>query len=252
MAYQDITFSSSDGVAIITFDRPQVLNALSPLLISEWLAIMQKLQTDLSIKVLIVKGNGRAWSAGVDLQALNAGIQDGQFAADQILIDGCEVIRLLQSSSFVTIASVNGFCFTGATELMMAFDLVYAADEAKIGDTHAKWGIAPKWGMTQRLPQRVGFQKAMEMSFTCVPVSGIEAEQIGLVNKSVPLDKLDAYVDNIAVQIASNSAQTVAAMKKLYYQGMHTTLSEGLSIEYQADINITDRGEFLKSFKANK
>ena len=252
MAYQDIIFSNVDGIARITFNRPHVLNALSPQLMSEWLDAMKKISVDNSIKVLIVKGEGRAWSAGVDLQALNEGIQGGQFSSDQILLDGCEIIRLLQSINAVTIAAVNGFCYTGATEMMMAFDLVYAANEAKIGDTHAKWGIAPKWGMTQRLPQRVGFQKAMEMSFTCIPVDGIEAERIGLVNKSVPLTELDIYVDGVAKHILGNSAQTVSAMKNLYYQGMHTTLKEGLAIEYQADVQINDRQEFLLGFKENK
>ncbi len=252
MIYNDISLTISGGIARLILNRPSVLNALSPNLMAEWLDALQKINVDKSVKVLIVRGEGRAWSAGVDLQALNESIKGGQFAADQILLDGCEVIRLMQSLDAVTIACVNGFCFTGATEMMLAFDLIYAANEAKIGDTHAKWGIAPKWGMTQRLPLRVGLLKAMELSFTCVPVSGQEAERIGLVNKSLPLADLDAFVDGVAAQICSNSAQTIAAMKALYYQGSYGTLSDGINIEYNADIQISDRAEFLKDFKENK
>ena len=103
--------------------------------------------------------------------------------------DGIAVIHLLENMPQVTIAMLNGYCFTGAMEIMMAFDLVVAADEAKIGDTHTKWGIPPKWGMTQRLMDQVGMRKAKELSFTAQAISGKEAEKIGLVNKSIQILK---------------------------------------------------------------
>jgi enoyl-CoA hydratase/carnithine racemase len=252
MTYQDIIFTVEGAIARIKFNRPTVMNALSPQLVQELLAAVKTIAADDTIKVMIVTGEGRAWSAGVDLQALNASIQGGQFSADQILKDGLEFINIMQTMPKVAIAQVNGFCFTGALEFMLAFDLVYAAEEAKIGDTHAKWGIAPKWGMTQRLPQKVGILKAHEMSFTAQAISGKEAEKIGLVNKAVPLEKLEETVNQVATQILSNSAQGIAAMKELYYKGMHTTLKEGLDIEYNAHYIINDRQEFLQGFKENK
>lgn len=252
MQFENLLYSQADGIARLTLNRPEKMNALSPQLVAELKTAAHHVAQDQSVKVLIVNGAGRAWSAGVDLQALNASIQGGQFAADQILRDGNEFIHTLQTMPKVAIAMVNGFCYTGATELMLAFDLIYAAEESKIGDTHTKWGIAPKWGMTQRLPQMVGILKARELSFTAQPVSGREAERIGLVNRAVPLAELEATVNEVAHQILDNSAQAIAAMKSLYYQGMHTTLREGLNIEYEAQFAINDREEFLRNFRENK
>lgn len=252
MAYQDIIYTAEGAVARIKFNRPSVMNALSPNLVQELLDATKKIALDDAIKVMIVSGEGRAWSAGVDLQALNASIQGGQFSADQILKDGLEFIHIIQTMPKVAIAQVNGFCFTGALEFMLAFDLAYAAEEAKIGDTHSKWGIAPKWGMTQRLPQKVGILKAREMSFTAKSISGKEAEKISLVNRAVPLEQLESAVNQVVEQILSNSAQGIAAMKELYYKGMHTTLKEGLEIESDAHYIINDRQEFLQGFKENK
>jgi enoyl-CoA hydratase/carnithine racemase len=158
----------------------------------------------------------------------------------------------MQNMPQPTIAQVHGHCYTGATELMLLFDLIVAAEDAKIGDTHAKWGILPKWGMTQRLPRLVGSLKAKEMSFTCKPVTGKEAERIGLVNRAVPLETLDATVLELANDILQNSAQTIAAMKHLYNEGLDTTLAEGLRIESEFKTDITDRTEFLRGFEKNK
>lgn len=252
MNYQDILISKENQIAKITLNRPNVLNALSPNLVAELKEATLEIANDSNIKVLIVTGAGRAFSAGVDLQALNESINGGQFDADQILIDGKAFIDTIQTMPQVAIAMVNGFCFTGAMEFMLAFDLIYAAEDAKIGDTHAKWGIAPKWGMTQRLPQLVGILKARELSFTTQAVLGKEAERIGLVNRAFPADILEKEVYQIAEQILTNSAQGIAAMKSIYYQGMMRTLQEGLEIEYNAKINITDREQFLKDFRENK
>ncbi len=250
--YQDIIVNQANGIARVTLSRPSVLNAISPNLISELTDATQKIAADDSVKVLIVTGEGRAWSAGVDLKALNESIQGGQFSNFEVMEMGADFIKTLQAMPQVTIAMVNGFCYTGATEFMLAFDLIYAADEAKIGDTHAKWGIAPKWGMTQRLQHKVGLSKAMELSFTTEAISGKEAERIGLVNKSVPLLDLEKTVDAVAAKIMGNSAQTIAAMKSLYYFGANHGLAKGLEYEWQSEIAITDREEFLRNFAVNK
>ncbi|MFN8357529.1 MAG: enoyl-CoA hydratase/isomerase family protein [Spirosomataceae bacterium] len=250
--YENLLFSQADGIARITLHRPAVLNALSPGMIAELRDAVSKVAQDDSVKVLVVTGTGRAWSAGVDLKALNESIQGGHFSNFEVMEMGKAFIETLQAMPQVTIAQVNGHCYTGATELMLAFDLVYAAHEAQIGDTHAKWGIAPKWGMTQRLAQKVGLMKAMELSFTTLPVSGQEAERIGLVNKAVPLAELESTVNQVAERIKGNSAQTIAAMKQLYYYGAHQGLAQGLQHEWQADFKITDREEFLRNFEKNK
>jgi len=250
--YKYVTYHQNGPIAVIILNRPEAMNALNPQLIVELRKALTEVAKDEDAEVLIVTGAGKAWSAGIDLKAMNAGIEEGIFTSDKILRDGEEIIRLLTTMPIPTIAAVNGYCYTGAMELMMCFDIVIAANEAKIGDTHAKWGVLPKWGMSQRLSQLVGPMKARELSFTCEPISGEEAERIGLVNKAVPLADLDDTVSDMVNKILKNSSQTIAAMKHLYFTGEQTTLKEGLQAELDYDVAITDRVAFLRDFSNNK
>jgi enoyl-CoA hydratase len=252
MVYKDIILEQQGTITIITLNRPASLNALTPLMIRELKNALKNISTDTNCKVLILKGAGRAFSAGVDLKAMNESLVGGQFTSYEIIQEGNEIANILRTMPQPAIVQVHGHCYTGATELMMFFDLIVAAEDAKIGDTHAKWGIMPTWGMTQRLPRLVGIMKAKELSFTCKPISGKEAERIGLVNRAVPLEELDKTVLELANDILQNSAQTIAALKHLYNEGIHTTLEEGLKIETDYKVQITDRTEFLRAFEKNK
>ena len=252
MEYQDIIIEQQGAITIITLNRPASLNALTPLMIRELKNALKNISTDTNCKVLILKGAGRAFSAGVDLKAMNESLVGGQFTSYEIIQEGNEIANILRMMPQPAIVQVHGHCYTGATELMMFFDLIVAAEDAKIGDTHAKWGIMPTWGMTQRLPRLVGIMKAKELSFTCKPITGKEAERIGLVNRAVPLEELDKTVLELANEILQNSAQTIAALKHLYNEGIHTTLEEGLKIETDYKVQITDRTEFLRAFEKNK
>ena len=250
--YEHLIYQQNGPIAVIMLNRPEVMNALSPALISELLKAMTKIASDNSVKVVVVTGAGRAWSAGVDLKALNEGIKEGKFDADEMLKEGNSLMHLIQTMPKPVIAAVNGFCYTGALELLMSFDIIIAAEEAKIGDTHTKWGMIPKWGMSQRLSQLIGPLKARELSFTAEPITGKEAARIGLVNMAVPLEDLDNKVGEIVKKILGNSAQTIGAMKHLYYEGEQNSLKEGLQIEQDFDLAITDRAEFIKDFAKNK
>lgn len=250
--YQDINIETQGAITTIILNRPASLNAMTPNMVSELKTALKAIAADANCKVFILKGAGRAFCAGIDLKAMNETLIDGQFTADQIIIDGNEIAQIIRTMPQPAIAQVHGHCYTGATELMMFFDLIYVAEDTKIGDTHAKWGIMPTWGMTQRLPRLVGTLKAKEMSFTCKPISGKEAASIGLANKAVPLEELDTTVLNIANDILQNSAQTIAALKQVYNEGMHTTLAQGLQIETNFKTEITDRADFLKAFEKNK
>ena len=252
MPYQDILVETKEAITIITLNRPASLNALTPTMIRELKSALKLIAADSNCKVLILKGAGRAFSAGVDLKAMNESLVGGQFTSYEIIQEGNDIAQILRTMPQPAIVQVHGHCYTGATELMMFFDLIIAAEDAKIGDTHAKWGIMPTWGMTQRLPRLVGIMKAKELSFTCKPITGKEAERIGLVNRAVPLEELDKTVIDLANDILQNSAQTIAAMKHLYNEGIHSTLEEGLKIETSYKVEITDRTEFLRGFEKNK
>lgn len=252
MEYKDIILEQHDAIAVVILNRPASLNALTPLMIRELKQAFTALSADANCKVVILKGAGRAFSAGVDLKAMNESLVGGQFTQYEIIQEGNELAKIIRTMPQPVIGQIHGHCYTGATELMMFLDMNIAAEDAKIGDTHAKWGIMPTWGMTQRLPRLIGINKAKELSFTCKPITGKEAERIGLVNRAVPLEELDKTVLELANDVLQNSAQTIAALKHLYNEGIHTTLEEGLKIETEYKVQITDRAEFLKAFEKNK
>lgn len=248
MTLTQIILERQNTTAWIKLNRPDKLNALTPTMLQEWKKTLEELATDNTCNVVVVSGEGRAFSAGVDLSVFE---EMSIIAGNAMHTDGMQIMHLLETMPQATIAMVNGFCFTGAMEIMMAFDLVIAAEEAKIGDTHAKWGIQPTWGMTQRLQRQVGLRKAKELSFTAQAISGEEAARIGLANKAVPLKDLKSTVEAMANRIAGNSAQTIAAVKELYQYGSLHTHQEGRDFEQQYKVEITDKAEDLKNFKKN-
>lgn len=241
-----IKLDRQDSVAWITLNRPDKMNALTEVMLKEWRTVLEELQKDETCRVIVVTGEGRAWSAGVDLAVFQRIKIEPGFESWE---DGQEIMHILEHCPQVTIAMLNGYCFTGAMEIMMAFDLIVAAEEAKIGDTHTKWGIPPKWGMTQRLQAQVGLRKAKELSFTAKAISGIEAARIGLINKAVPLEELKETTDTLIAQILENSAQTIAAVKTLYQYGSTHTLREGMIYERDYKMELTDKVDALKDFK---
>lgn len=246
MELTELRYQQQAEIAWIELYRPDKLNALTEVMLREWRALLEQLAGDTSCRIVVVCGAGRAWSAGVDLSMFqNVKIEPGFQAWE----DGMAIMELLETMPQVTIAMLNGFCFTGALEILMAFDLVIAANEAKLGDTHTKWGILPKWGMTQRLAHQVGLRKAKELSFTARTFSGKEAAELGLVNQSVPLADLRSTVETLAGKILDNSAQTISAVKQLYHFGSRHSLQEGLNYERDYEMELTDKKEELKNFK---
>ena len=143
---------------------------------------------------------------------------------------------------------VNGYCLTGALEAFMACDVIIASETAIFGDTHAKWGLRPTWGGSQRLPRAIGAMKAKELAFTADMLSAQEAERIGLINKVVPADKLEEATKELAEKMLSNSRGSIAAYKYLIDQGMKADLATGLKLEAEAIITIEDTQERLQSF----
>ena len=158
------------------------------------------------------------------------------------------VTALLSTMPKPTVARVNGHCFTGALELVLACDLAVVVDEAKLGDTHAKFGLRPTWGMSQRLPRLVGMVRARELSYTARTFSGAEAAAMGMVTRSVPRDDLDQAVDELVGALAANSAGSLAAYKDLYREALERPLGEGLAYEAATTYPIPDMGERLAGF----
>ena len=157
-------------------------------MLDELTVALGALADDRQITVVVLTGAGRAFSAGVDLNALAGHPLDGGAVGDVLDAPARRAIALLATMPKIVVAKINGFCFTGALELALACDLIVAADEARFGDTHTKFGLRPSWGMSQRLIRLVGIARARELTYTARTFSGIDAAAWGLAVRSVPRD----------------------------------------------------------------
>ena len=175
-----------DGLATLTLNRPEKLNSLNVEMFVELRAHVDQIarETD-RIGLVVVRGAGKCFSAGHDLADIAKGERPPKPNFQS------ETIERLADLPQPVISAVHGHCYTGALELALAGDLIVAAESAKFADTHARWALTPIWGMSQRLPRRVGPSKAREMMLTCRTYSGVEAAAMGLANICVPDDSFD-------------------------------------------------------------
>lgn len=232
------------GAATLTLNRPDKLNALNVELFAELDAHVRRLadETD-TVGLVILRGAGRCFSAGHDLGDIATGekLPEPNFQS--------KVIERLADLPQPVITAVHGHCYTGALELALAGDIVFAAEGAKFADTHAKWALTPVWGMSQRLPRRVGTYKAREMMFTCRTVGGREAEAIGLANMCVPDAEFDARLDALAAEILANSWFSHRANKRLVRETDGLPLPAGLAHEvYRGEGRGPDMADRIAGF----
>ena len=215
-----------DGLATLTLNRPDKLNALTVAMFEELRAHVQQLAGDTErIGLVLLRGAGKCFSAGHDLADIAHGERPPapHFQAD--------TIELLADLPQPVISAVHGHCYTGALELALAGDMIVAAASAKFADTHARWALTPVWGMSQRLPRRVGLAKAQEMTYTARTYPGAEALAMGLVNWCVPAAGFDAELERFTRSILANSWFSLRANKRLYRETEGLPLRAGLSHE---------------------
>ena len=161
-----------------------------------------------------------------------------------------KIIERLSQLPQPVIASVHGYCYTGALELALAADLIITTPSTKFADTHSKWGLSPLWGMTQRLPRRVGLSKAKEMMFTSATYLGTEALAIGLADRCVPDDKLEEVTAALVTAISANSPHTNKINKEILCETDGMELEDGLDHELDNSPGLcTDGVERLAAFK---
>lgn len=244
-----VRVGQSAAVVTITLSRPAALNAITAGMLHELVAALETADTDPAVRAIVLTGDGRAFSAGVDLKALGDRSLDGGSVGDLLDLPARRAIELLTTTSKIVVAKVNGHCFTGALELAIACDLVVVADEAKLGDTHAKFGLRPTWGMSQRLIGLVGPARARDLSYTARTFSGVDAAAWGLATRSVPAAELDDSVGELLDTVLANSAGSLAAYKDLYRAALDTDLDRGLTYEATATYAITDTEQRLAGFR---
>ena len=214
-----------DGWAQLTLNRPDKLNALTVSMFRELRQHVADLRKDDSIGCVVLRGAGKCFSAGHDLGDIAEG--------EEVPSRGwhSETLRMMEKLPKPVIAAVHGHCYTGALEVALAADFIIAADTARFGDTHAKWALTPIWGMSQRLPRRVGIATAKRLMFSADMIDADEAVRIGLAEYSVPLNNFDEEIAAVAQRIVANSAFSHAANKHLLEATDNDALDAGLQWE---------------------
>jgi enoyl-CoA hydratase len=229
MTFQTLLFDVRDGIAFITINRPDKLNALNDQVMLELSHAVDRIATEAEIKGAILTGAGpKSFVAGADIGDLSRqGPFDGKARAQR----GQAVLRRLETCGKPVIAAINGFALGGGCELAMACHIRIASENAKFGQPEVKLGIAPGYGGTQRLPRIVGKGIALQLILTAEMIDAQEAYRIGLVNKVVPAGDLLAESEKMMRGILAMGPLAVRLAIEAIDQGLEMSLDEGLLLE---------------------
>ena len=215
-----------EGWTQLTLNRPDKLNSLTVEMFAELRAHVADLAQSEGIGCVVLRGAGKCFSAGHDL----GGIAEGEAPPSKGWHS--ETLRLLEKLPIPVVAAVHGHCYTGALEVALAADSIIASDNARFGDTHAKFALTPVWGMSVRLPRRVGIATAKRLMFTAQMFGAEEAVRIGLAEYVVPHDGFDGEIARLAAQIADQSHFSHAAIKRLLDRADGRSADEALQREW--------------------
>ena len=227
MGYESIILEKNEGIATITLNRPDKLNAWSMQMGEEFRDALGDIDNDESMRVVVLKGAGRAFCAGADVGGFDAAIKAELSPAQRVRNEtgrdslGCTVIRRML---LPFIASINGPAVGVGLTLTLACDIRIASDKAKLGAIFSRMGLIPEFGSTYNLPQIVGIAKACELVFTGKMIEADEAEKIGMVNQVVPHDDLERATMEMARSIAHGPPLAIQMAKLSLYQGLDANL----------------------------
>lgn len=247
MDYQYLIVNVEDGLGIVTLNRPQVLNALSPDVCKELLAAFSALENNPEVRVVIVTGGTQVFAAGADISAMvNASVVE-------ILNRGGMrvVVDFIESMNKPVIAAVSGYALGGGCELALACDVRIATESATFGLPEIKLGIIPGAGGTQRLARLVGLGRAKDLIFSGDFIDAREAYRIGLVNRVVPVEQLLDAAKERAQKYMRHGAVALAAAKMAITKGANVDLDTGQAIEslYFSTLFATeDQKEGMRAF----
>ena len=238
MAQAELIIERQEGYATLTLNRPDARNALSPTLLEDLCSAFADLQKDSDIYAVILTGAGAAFCAGLDLKAMSE--NEGGLGVYDIH-GGHDIVAAMTAFDRPIIIGVNGVAATGGFELALMGDILIASDNARFADTHARVGLAPGWGLSQKLSRIIGPSRAREAHFTGNFISAEQAEAWGLVSRSVAAEDLMEECRAIARDIVSCVPETVRVYKQVVNDGLDTTLAAGLTMERKIMAHVNNR-----------
>lgn len=225
-AEQVLLVEKSGGVALVTLNRPTAMNALSRELRAAIAETFEALEADPEVRVAILTGAGKAFCAGLDLKELGSGAStvDGSVTTQ-------DPVTSIDRFSGPVIGAINGVAITGGFELALACDVLICSQNARFADTHARVGILPGWGLSQKLSRAIGIYRAKELSLTGNFLSAAQAADWGLVNRVVPDEELLATCRKLADDMLSVVPECLPAYKKLIDEGFAQNFGEAIKTE---------------------
>jgi enoyl-CoA hydratase/carnithine racemase len=251
---QPVLTEVRDGVGVITLNRPDKFNCISPGVATGLHDAVAGFEADRAVRCVLLRGAGKHFCTGADLDEIGRARRDKE-ALRAFIEQGVRTLTRLERSPLPVIGAVHGYCLAGGIEIMMACDVIFAAASARIGDQHARYGLIPGWGGTQRLPRLVGLRRALDLMFSARWLTAEEAQAWGLANYVTADDKLFDEAFAYAARLAKKSPDGLAAMKRLARQGLDRTLGDGLRLEVE-DVVDSLRGanvdEGLAAFQARR
>lgn len=229
MEFKHIIHEKSEGIATITLNRPEALNAFSKDVVEEVLLALEDVSNDETVRVVVLTGAGeKAFSAGADIKSM---VGMTALKARELSLMGEKLCFALESLEKPVIAALNGYALGGGLEVAMSCDLRVASETARMGQTEVNIGLIPGWGGTQRLTRLIGKTKAKELVFTGRMIDAKTAEQLGIVNMVVPADKFKDAVRQFALELASKAPVAIKVAKALINKGADIGLDSALALE---------------------
>lgn len=222
-----------EAVALVTLNRPDALNALSRALRAEIVRVFTELKDDKDIRAVVLTGSGRAFTAGIDLK--EAGQTGFALGADEDS-KSINMLAALENYPWPIIGAINGFAITGGFELALMCDVLLASEHARFADTHARVGIVPGWGLSQKLSRLIGISRAKELSFTGNFIDAPTAEKWGLVNRVYPAADLVPAALKLAAEMTSTNPDLLRKYKALIDDGFGMNFAAAMKEEVKRSI----------------
>ncbi len=248
-SYETLLWEVRDGVGLLTFNRPKVLNAVNARVVEELDAAVGEVERDRAVRALVLTGAGeKAFVAGADIAAMST-MTPTEARAFAERAHG--VLLRLAALPIPTIAAVNGYALGGGCEIALACDLVYASESARFGQPEVSLGIIPGWGGTQRLTRRVGLMRALELVLAGDPVDAARAKELGLALAVLPPAQLLDHALAQARKIAAKGPVAIALAKRALHAGADVDLRVGIELEkvsFSAAFATEDSREGMKAF----
>jgi len=231
--YQTLGYEKSDGIATITLNRPDVLNAVNATMGKELLEALGTAERDEEVKCLIITGNGRAFCAGEDIQDLRGQYERGENPklGERLLVKYNPIVKQIRNMQKPVIAAVNGVAAGAGAGLAYSCDIRVASEDARFLQAFIKIGLAPDSGTSFFLPRLVGFPKALELALTGDELSSRDAERLGLVSKVVPREQLAATAREFAMKLARGPPKAIGLTKRALNKSISNDLETVLEYE---------------------